>query len=70
MVSRAAIAISGGSGHSDIVALMVLEHQAQMHNLLTRANHQTRIALRDAAMQLVTAAVASAATVPLVLSKR
>ena len=37
------------SGHSDIVALMVLEHQAQMHNLLTRANHQTRIALRDAA---------------------
>jgi hypothetical protein len=38
------------SGHSDIVALMVLEHQAQMHNLLTRANHQTRIALRDAAV--------------------
>jgi hypothetical protein len=35
------------SGHSDIVALMVMEHQAGMHNLLTRANYQTRIALRD-----------------------
>ncbi len=30
--------------HSDIVALMVLEHQSQMHNLLTRASYQTRIA--------------------------
>jgi len=35
------------SPHSDIVALMVLEHQTQTHNLLTRANHQTRMALRD-----------------------
>ena len=35
------------SGHSDIVALMVLDHQAQMHNLLTRANYQARLALRD-----------------------
>jgi hypothetical protein len=26
---------------------MVLEHQTQMHNLLTRANYQTRLALRD-----------------------
>jgi hypothetical protein len=33
--------------HSDIVALMVLEHQAEMHNLITRANFQTRVALRD-----------------------
>lgn len=33
--------------HSDIVALMVLEHQTHLHNLLTRANHQTRLALRD-----------------------
>src|SRR6185436_3336105 len=33
--------------HSDIVALMVLEHQAEMHNRITRANFQTRIALRD-----------------------
>jgi hypothetical protein len=37
------------SPHSDIVALMVLEHQAQMHNLVTRANFQTRIALREEA---------------------
>jgi hypothetical protein len=33
--------------HSDIVALMVLEHQVKGHNLITRANHLTRIALRD-----------------------
>ena len=32
---------------SDIVALMVLEHQAKAHNLLIRANHLTRLALRD-----------------------
>lgn len=30
---------------SDIVALMVLEHQTYVQNLLTRANHETRIAL-------------------------
>jgi len=35
------------SPHSDIVALMVLEHQAEMHNLITRANYQTKMALRD-----------------------
>jgi hypothetical protein len=35
------------SPHSDIVALMVLEHQAELHNLLTRANLQTRMALHD-----------------------
>ncbi|MFO0935850.1 MAG: hypothetical protein U0798_04945 [Gemmataceae bacterium] len=33
------------SPHSDIVALMVLEHQGEMYNRLTRANFQTRIAL-------------------------
>lgn len=33
------------SAHSDIVALMVLEHQAEGHNLLTRANFLTRQAL-------------------------
>jgi len=33
--------------HSDIVALMVLEHQTEMHNLLTRANMHTRLALHD-----------------------
>jgi hypothetical protein len=37
------------TGHSDVVALLVLQHQAQVHNLLTRANYQTRIALRDEA---------------------
>ena len=35
--------------HSDLVALMVLEHQAEMHNHLTRANFQTRLALHEAA---------------------
>jgi hypothetical protein len=35
--------------HSDIVALMVLEHQTQMHNLITRANFLTRQALFDEA---------------------
>ena len=31
--------------HSDIVALMVLEHQTQMHNAITAANYETRQAL-------------------------
>jgi hypothetical protein len=31
---------------SDIVALMVAEHEANVWNLITRANYQTRIALR------------------------
>lgn len=30
---------------SDIVALMVLEHQSQMHNAITRAAYETRMAL-------------------------
>jgi hypothetical protein len=33
------------SGHSDLVALMVLEHQAEAHNLITRASFETRQAL-------------------------
>ncbi len=33
------------SGHSDVVALMVLEHQAAAHNYLTRANFTARQAL-------------------------
>jgi hypothetical protein len=37
------------SSHSDIVALMVLEHQAMIHNLITRANMLTRLALHDCA---------------------
>lgn len=35
--------------YSDIVALMVLEHQTEAHNLITRANFQTRLALYDEA---------------------
>lgn len=31
--------------HSDLVALMVLEHQTQMHNAIAAANHETRLAL-------------------------
>ncbi|MEM7392394.1 MAG: hypothetical protein AAF492_08590, partial [Verrucomicrobiota bacterium] len=31
--------------HSDVVALMVIEHQTEMHNLVTRANFDTRKAL-------------------------
>ena len=34
------------SAHSDLVALMVLEHQADVHNLLTRASFETRMALQ------------------------
>lgn len=33
------------TGHSDIVALMVLEHQVKMHNLITAAGYQARLAL-------------------------
>ncbi len=32
------------SPHSDIVALMVLEHQIQVHNLMTRVSYRTRMA--------------------------
>jgi hypothetical protein len=37
------------SPHSDIVALMVLGHQVRLHNLITVANFQARIALDYAA---------------------
>jgi hypothetical protein len=37
------------SPHSDIVALMMLEHQAYIHNLITRANFLTRLAMHDSA---------------------
>lgn len=36
------------SPHSDLIALMVLEHQTEMHNRITTANYQTRMAHRDA----------------------
>lgn len=35
------------SPHSDIVALMVLQHQTQMHNAITFANFETRRALHQ-----------------------
>lgn len=35
------------SGHSDIVALMVMEHQTQMHNAIASANYETRRALHQ-----------------------
>ncbi len=31
--------------HSDLVALMALEHQTEMHNRITRANFETRLAI-------------------------
>ena len=35
------------SGHSDLVALLVLAHQTRVHNLITLAHEATRDALRD-----------------------
>jgi hypothetical protein len=35
------------SPHSDLVALLVLEHQVRMQNLITRANYETRYALDE-----------------------
>ncbi len=37
------------NGHSDLVALMVLVHQTEIHNLITAANFQTRQALHHQA---------------------
>ncbi len=36
--------------HSDIVALLVAEHQTRLHTLLTKANYGTRMALYDEAL--------------------
>ncbi len=36
------------SEHSDVVALMVLEHQSRMANLLTRVGWETRVAMQPA----------------------
>ncbi len=53
---------------SDPVALLVLAHQTQMHNLITLTNYQTRLALYDLAKQATggtpeeAAAVSKAAT--------
>jgi hypothetical protein len=38
--------------HSDIVALMALEHQTHMTNLLTRVGFETRLAVHDSAGEL------------------
>ena len=38
------------TAHSDIVSLMVLEHQSKMQNLITAANFETRMALKDQAV--------------------
>jgi hypothetical protein len=35
--------------HSDLVALLVLEHQGEMHNRITRAGFETRLALHQQA---------------------
>jgi hypothetical protein len=35
------------SSHSDMVALLVLTHQAQVHNLMTAAGFEARVALFD-----------------------
>jgi hypothetical protein len=43
------------TGSSDIVALMVLAHQTQMHNWITLTNYQTRIALFNAGQSSGTA---------------
>ena len=37
------------SPHSDAAALMVLEHQTEMHNLIVKANFQARLALHEEA---------------------
>lgn len=33
--------------HSDLVALMILAHQTRLHDLITRVNWETRLALRE-----------------------
>jgi hypothetical protein len=43
---------------SDLVALMVLEHQTRAHNLITAANFETRIALAQSASAKLPAGVA------------
>lgn len=37
------------SSHSDIVSLLVLEHQVRMHNLMTRVSYEARVALEQQA---------------------
>jgi hypothetical protein len=51
---------------SDDVALLVLAHQTQMHNLITLTNYRTRIALHALARQAGTASDAPVAPAPAV----
>lgn len=46
------------TGTSDIVALMVLAHQTQMHNLITLTNYQTRLALHKDQAKLISSETA------------
>jgi hypothetical protein len=46
------------TGSSDIVALMVLAHQTQMHNWITLTNYQTRLALYKQAAEDPSGAIA------------
>jgi hypothetical protein len=40
--------VSGyASPHSDLVALMIMAHQAHLHNLISRVNWETRLALHE-----------------------
>src|SRR6185295_8248649 len=45
------------SPHSDLVALLVLEHQVRMQNLITRAHYETRLALDEQKTQATPAGV-------------
>jgi hypothetical protein len=54
------------TGHSDIVAHLVLAHQTQAHNLITLTNYQTRLALyaeaaRNSAVEQTGTALSAAA---------
>ena len=39
------------TAHSDLVALMILAHQAHLHDLISRANWETRIAINQQASE-------------------
>lgn len=39
------------SPHSDVVALLILQHQVTLHNLLTSANHRTRLRIHGEKME-------------------
>jgi hypothetical protein len=57
------------SPHSDIVALLVMEHQTRVQNLITRANYETNCALLSAA-GAGTLAAGPSVFMPIAQSKR